>query len=203
MRRRAGHRAVQPAELVDASRRCRCRRDHVGEGLRILQPIAQGGHAAGLLRWIMPASRALEIAGRKLDPASPSALRIIVIYLVLAAQFESFRDPFIIMMSVPLSMFGAMVLPRHARAWRRSTSTRQVGLITLVGLITKHGILDGGVRQRAEGEARRRRREAIEEAAERPPAADPRDHRCHGARRGAAALCQPARALRRASRWAS
>ncbi|WP_151719088.1 efflux RND transporter permease subunit [Gemmobacter serpentinus] len=64
---------------------------------------------------------------------------LIVIYLVLAAQFESFRDPFIIMMSVPLSVFGAM-LPLYMGASTLNIYT-QVGLITLIGLITKHGIL--------------------------------------------------------------
>ena len=64
---------------------------------------------------------------------------LIVIYLVLAAQFESFRDPFIIMMSVPLSIFGA-VLPLFFGMSTLNIYT-QVGLITLIGLITKHGIL--------------------------------------------------------------
>ncbi|SDN76229.1 efflux RND transporter permease subunit [Phyllobacterium sp. OV277] len=66
-------------------------------------------------------------------------LAIVVIYLVLAAQFESFRDPFIIMMSVPLSIFGAIV-PLNMGLGTLNIYT-QVGLITLVGLITKHGIL--------------------------------------------------------------
>lgn len=64
---------------------------------------------------------------------------VIVIYLVLAAQFESFRDPLIIMMSVPLSIFGA-ILPLNLGLGSLNIYT-QVGLITLIGLITKHGIL--------------------------------------------------------------
>ncbi|MGQ3038082.1 MAG: efflux RND transporter permease subunit, partial [Neoaquamicrobium sediminum] len=67
------------------------------------------------------------------------ALAVVVIYLVLAAQFESFRDPFIIMMTVPLSIFGAM-LPLNLGLSTLNIYT-QVGLITLIGLITKHGIL--------------------------------------------------------------
>ncbi|THD85190.1 multidrug efflux protein [Aliigemmobacter aestuarii] len=67
------------------------------------------------------------------------AAALIVIYLVLAAQFESFRDPFIILMSVPLSIFGAM-LPLYFGLSTLNIYT-QVGLITLIGLITKHGIL--------------------------------------------------------------
>ncbi|MBA4351658.1 MAG: multidrug efflux protein [Rhodobacter sp.] len=66
-------------------------------------------------------------------------LAIVVIYLVLAAQFESFRDPLIIMMSVPLSIFGAIV-PLNLGLGTLNIYT-QVGLITLIGLITKHGIL--------------------------------------------------------------
>jgi multidrug efflux pump len=67
------------------------------------------------------------------------ALAIVVIYLVLAAQFESFRDPLIIMMAVPLSIFGAIV-PLNIGLGTLNIYT-EVGLITLIGLITKHGIL--------------------------------------------------------------
>ena len=66
-------------------------------------------------------------------------LAIIIIYLVLAAQFESFRDPLIIMLTVPLSIFGALV-PLNIGLSTLNIYT-QVGLITLIGLITKHGIL--------------------------------------------------------------
>jgi len=64
---------------------------------------------------------------------------IAIIYLVLAAQFESFRDPLVIMISVPLSMCGAMI--PLALGVTTMNIYSQVGLITLVGLITKHGIL--------------------------------------------------------------
>ncbi|MER8534681.1 efflux RND transporter permease subunit [Mesorhizobium sp. M1005] len=67
------------------------------------------------------------------------AAAVLVIYLVLAAQFESFRDPLIIMMAVPLSIFGAIV-PLNIGLGTLNIYT-QVGLITLIGLITKHGIL--------------------------------------------------------------
>ena len=66
-------------------------------------------------------------------------LAIIIIYLVLAAQFESFRDPLIILTTVPLSIFGAM-LPLYFGAATLNIYT-EVGLVTLIGLISKHGIL--------------------------------------------------------------
>ncbi|RPH46037.1 MAG: efflux RND transporter permease subunit [Burkholderiales bacterium] len=67
------------------------------------------------------------------------ALALGFIYLVLAAQFESFVDPFVIMLTVPLAMTGALALLQ----WSGGTLNvySQIGLITLVGLITKHGIL--------------------------------------------------------------
>lgn len=66
-------------------------------------------------------------------------LALIFIFLVLAAQFESFVDPLVIMLSVPLSMAGALL----ALFWSGGSLNvfSQIGLITLVGLITKHGIL--------------------------------------------------------------
>ncbi|TKB56202.1 efflux RND transporter permease subunit [Ferrimonas aestuarii] len=67
------------------------------------------------------------------------ALALMVIFLVLAAQFESWRDPIVVMMTVPLSIFGAMI-PLFLGVATLNIYT-QVGLITLVGLISKHGIL--------------------------------------------------------------
>ncbi|GAA4328998.1 efflux RND transporter permease subunit [Pigmentiphaga soli] len=67
------------------------------------------------------------------------AMAVAFIYLVLAAQFESWRNPLIIMLSVPLSMTGALLA-----LWLSGGTLSiysQIGLITLVGLITKHGIL--------------------------------------------------------------
>ena len=66
-------------------------------------------------------------------------LSLLFIYLVLAAQFESFIDPLIIMLSVPLSMLGALLALKLSGGTLNVFS--QIGLITLVGLITKHGIL--------------------------------------------------------------
>ena len=66
-------------------------------------------------------------------------LALAFIYLVLAAQFESFIDPFVIMLTVPLSMTGALLALKLTGGTLNVYS--QIGLITLVGLITKHGIL--------------------------------------------------------------
>ncbi|MFT3931603.1 MAG: efflux RND transporter permease subunit [Spongiibacteraceae bacterium] len=84
---------------------------------------------------------------------------ILVIFLVLAAQFESFRDPLIVMISVPMAIFGAMIFIFLGAATFNIYT--QVGLITLVGLIAKHGIL---IVEYANEEQRRGKgkREAIE-----------------------------------------
>jgi multidrug efflux pump len=87
------------------------------------------------------------------------AAAVVVIYLVLAAQFESFRDPLIIMMSVPLSIFGAIV-PLNLGLGTLNIYT-QVGLITLIGLITKHGILLVEFANQLRGEQGLSRREGI------------------------------------------
>ena len=94
----------------------------------------------------LPGTAQIEYAGesREFRDASASMyitflLALAFIYLVLAAQFESFTDPFIIMLTVPLSVTGALL----ALWWTGGTLNiySQVGLVTLIGLITKHGIL--------------------------------------------------------------
>ena len=96
-------------------------------------------------------SRQLRTEGNKFIVAF--GLAVILIFLVLAAQFNSFRDPFVILGgSVPLAMFGAMIftflkMPDPSVAfWTQGWTTTmniysQVGLITLVGLVSKNGIL--------------------------------------------------------------
>lgn len=64
---------------------------------------------------------------------------VIIVFLALAAQFESFRDPIIILMSVPLALFGAMMFVFLGFASLNIYT--EVGLVTLMGLISKHGIL--------------------------------------------------------------
>jgi hypothetical protein len=66
-------------------------------------------------------------------------LSLLIIYLVLAAQFESWRDPFVILMSVPLSIAGAMAF--LFLGFASINIYTQVGLITLIGLVAKNGIL--------------------------------------------------------------
>ncbi len=81
-------------------------------------------------------------------------LALAFIYLVLSAQFESFRDPVIIMLSVPLSMTGALTALYFTGGTLNVYS--QIGLVTLIGLITKHGILivDFANRLQEEGKAK-------------------------------------------------
>ncbi len=67
------------------------------------------------------------------------ALSLILIFLVLAAQFNSFRDPIVVLVTVPLSIFGAVV-PLTLGLTTLNIYT-QIGLLTLIGLISKHGIL--------------------------------------------------------------
>jgi multidrug efflux pump len=117
----------------------------------------------------LPSGYAIDYNGQTREfkeAASSLALTFILalgfIYLVLAAQFESFIDPFIIMLTVPLAMAGALWLLIQSGGTLNVYS--QIGLITLVGLITKHGILivEFANQIRAEG---KELREAVIEAA--------------------------------------
>ncbi len=95
---------------------------------------------------VLPPDTVTDLTGqaREFRDASSNLLLVFLmalafIYLVLAAQFESFRDPLLIMVSVPLSMTGAL-----AALWFTGGTLNvysQIGLVTLIGLITKHGIL--------------------------------------------------------------
>ncbi len=91
------------------------------------------------------------------------AFALIVIYLVLAAQFESLRDPLVILVSVPLSICGAMI-PLFMGLQTLNIYT-QVGLVTLIGLISKHGILMVEFANQMQHKEGMDRRAAIEHAA--------------------------------------
>ncbi len=87
-----------------------------------------------------------DLAGASRDFAESAAaiglifiFAIVLVYLVLAAQFESFRDPFIILFTVPLALFGSLLA-----LWYFNESLNifsQIGMIMLIGLVTKNGIL--------------------------------------------------------------
>lgn len=109
----------------------------IGEGLAFLQqksdeifPTGFSYNFAGEARQFMQEGDALTMA---------FLFAIIVIFLLLAAKFESFRDPIIILVTVPLSVLGAL-LPLFFGLATINIYT-QVGLVTLIGLISKHGIL--------------------------------------------------------------
>ncbi len=109
----------------------------IGEALTFLEDAAAR---------ILPAGYAVDYNGQTREFKTTSAglaltfvLALAFIYLVLAAQFESFRDPLIIMLTVPLSMTGALAALYLTGGTLNVYS--QIGLVTLVGLITKHGIL--------------------------------------------------------------
>lgn len=109
----------------------------LGEALNIMDGIARDVLPPGYTTDLNGQSREFRNASGSL--ALVFVLALVFIYLVLAAQFESFIDPFIILLSVPLSMLGALLALKFSGGTLNVFS--QIGLITLVGLITKHGIL--------------------------------------------------------------
>lgn len=90
-------------------------------------------------------------------------LSLLVIYLVLAAQFESWRDPLIILMSVPMSIAGALIFVTLGFA--SINLYTQVGLITLIGLVAKNGILIVDFANRMRDHDGMELREAVEASA--------------------------------------
>ncbi|MGN6701568.1 MAG: efflux RND transporter permease subunit, partial [Burkholderiaceae bacterium] len=132
----------------------------LGEALKTVQDIAREeapeGFAfdyAGVARQYVQEGSALWVT---------FGLALAIIFLVLAAQFESFRDPLVILVTVPLSICGAL-LPLFLGISSMNIYT-QVGLVTLIGLISKHGILIVEFANQLR-RAGRSKREAIEEAA--------------------------------------
>ena len=109
----------------------------LGEALRFMDDTAAR---------VLPQGYATELNGVSREFRSSSGalglvfvLALLFIFLVLAAQFESFIDPLVILLAVPLSMVGALLALKFSGGTLNVYS--QIGLITLVGLITKHGIL--------------------------------------------------------------
>jgi len=121
------------------------------EALRFLEDEAAKILPKGYVIDYTGESRQLRTEGNKFLPAF--GLAVILIFLVLAAQFNSFRDPFVILAgSVPLGMFGALLftflkmpdpnVPFWTHGWTTTMNIySQVGLVTLVGLVSKNGIL--------------------------------------------------------------
>jgi multidrug efflux pump len=89
---------------------------------------------------------------------------LIIIFLALAALFESFRDPIIILVSVPMSIAGALIFVSLGFGGMSLNIYTEVGLVTLMGLISKHGILIVQFANHLQEEGKSRR-EAIEQAA--------------------------------------
>ena len=108
---------------------------------------------ADLLEYMRQTLKEVAPSGYSMDYAGPSRqfmaesggflvtmfFAILIVFLVLAAQFESFRDPIVILVSVPLALFGALIFINLG--FTTLNVYTQVGLVTLMGLISKHGIL--------------------------------------------------------------
>ena len=109
----------------------------LGEALNYMEGVAGQLLGAGYAVDYNGQSREFRQSSSSL--AMTFGLALAFIYLVLAAQFESYRDPLIIMLTVPLSIAGALLALWLAGGTLNVYS--QIGLVTLVGLITKHGIL--------------------------------------------------------------
>ena len=144
------------------------------EALQTLEDIAQQILPSGYSINYTGESRQLRTEGNKFLPAF--SLAIVLIFLALAVQFNSFRDPLVILAgSVPLAMFGALIftslkmpnpnIPFWTSGWTTTMNIyAEVGLVTLVGLIAKNGILIVEFANKLQ-EAGRSRIEAAHEAA--------------------------------------
>lgn len=118
----------------------------------VLLPGLSVGHALEALRQLareeLPDGYMIDYGGQSRQFMQESqgflltfAFAVVVIFLALAAQFESFRDPLIILVSVPMSIAGALMFITLGIGGSSINIYTQVGLVTLMGLISKHGIL--------------------------------------------------------------
>ena len=180
---------VAPREL-NHFQQLRSATDHGEPGAGLHRSARRSAYLERRPRVLLPETAQIDYSGHSREFRTSSAdlyftflLALVFIYLVLAAQFESFVDPFIIMLTVPLSMTGALLALKLSGGTLNVYS--QIGLVTLVGLITKHGILivEFANQLRTKG---RSVREAVHRGGGAAAAADPDDHRRDGARRGAA-----------------
>jgi multidrug efflux pump subunit AcrB len=109
----------------------------LGEGIEAMQRIAKKSLDETFQTSLLGPSR--DFAESSSNTSFALILALVLIYLILAAQFESFRDPFIIMLTVPLAIAGAML-----SLWITGNTLNifsQIGMIMLIGLVTKNGIL--------------------------------------------------------------
>jgi multidrug efflux pump len=133
----------------------------LGEGLSFLQKAADETLPKGFTIDYAGQSRQFMQEGNALVFAFLFA--IVIIFLVLSAQYESFRDPLVVLVSVPMSICGALIPLNFGLA--SINIYTQVGLITLIGLISKHGILIVDFANHLQRERNLDRRAAVEEAA--------------------------------------
>ncbi len=109
----------------------------LGEGIAAMQQIASGLLDDSFQTGLSGPSR--DFVESSSNTSFALVLALVLIYLILAAQFESFRDPLIIMMTVPLALAGAML-----SLWAFNLTLNvfsQIGMIMLIGLVTKNGIM--------------------------------------------------------------
>jgi multidrug efflux pump len=109
----------------------------LGDGIKAMQGVADK---------VLDPTFVTALAGPARDQAEASAglwfalgLAVVLVYLVLAAQFESYRDPFIVMLTVPLALCGALLALWYFNQTLNIFS--KIGIIMLIGLVTKNGIL--------------------------------------------------------------
>jgi len=134
----------------------------LGEGLENLKTIAAK---------VLPEGYSIDYSGESRQYIKESsallvtfAFAMIIIFLCLAALFESFRDPIIVLVSVPMSICGALIFISLGVGDASLNIYTEVGLVTLIGLISKHGILIVQFANDLQREGKAKR-EAIEQAA--------------------------------------